>query len=178
MYFGPRTLAQGYFEDLGFECPPRQTTADFLTAVADSHTRVVRKGYEHLIPRTPEDFEQRFQKSQIAQSNLTDIQSFENTLQQLHAADRDAHEKMLQRSVYTLSFAQQVWVCAVRQFQVLWGDKTVFIGKFVLTTFIALIFGSMFYNQPATSSGVFTRGGVILYAPPFVIFLLQYADSV
>jgi hypothetical protein len=44
-----------------------------------------------------------------------------------------------------------------------WGDKVTFIGKNFLTIFQALIIGSLFYNQPATSAGVFTRGGVVLY---------------
>ncbi|ORX92221.1 hypothetical protein K493DRAFT_316720, partial [Basidiobolus meristosporus CBS 931.73] len=38
--------SKGYFESIGFECPPRQTTADFLTGVT---------GFESKVPNTPED---------------------------------------------------------------------------------------------------------------------------
>lgn len=67
------------------------------------------------------------------------------------------------KGVYTISFLQQVQACTIRQYQVVWGDKVTFIGKNFLTIFQALIIGSLFYNQPATSAGVFTRGGVVLY---------------
>ena len=79
------------------------------------------------------------------------------------------------RNAYTLSFYKQVQACTIRQFQVLWGDKMSFFGKFILTTFISLVFGSLFYNQPATSSGVFTRGGVILYFPSYSMVKLSFS---
>jgi ATP-binding cassette, subfamily G (WHITE), member 2, PDR len=31
IYFGPTTEARDYFEGMGWHCPPRQTTGDFLT---------------------------------------------------------------------------------------------------------------------------------------------------
>jgi len=74
-----------------------------------------------------------------------------------------------------LSFYKQVRACTIRQFQVLWGDKMSFFGKFILTTFISLVFGSLFYNQPATTSGVFTRGGVILYVPCISITEISFS---
>ena len=66
--------------------------------------------------------------------------------------------------MYTIPFMEQVWACTIRQYQILWGDKVMFIGKSFLVVFQALIIGSLFYNQPATPSGTYTRGGVILYS--------------
>ena len=52
IYCGPANAAKAYFIDLGFECPSRQTTADFLTAVTDPAERRFRPGWEK---RTPKD---------------------------------------------------------------------------------------------------------------------------
>ena len=35
VYYGPANKAKKYFEDMGWECPPRQSTAEFLTAITD-----------------------------------------------------------------------------------------------------------------------------------------------
>jgi ATP-binding cassette, subfamily G (WHITE), member 2, SNQ2 len=164
---GPRQRAKSYFEELGFQCPPRQTTADFLTAVTDPYARVVTPGFSDKVPRTAEEFERCFQASVDAKSNFDAIASFENEVQsKLTAKMKEAQQSKADyadRSTFTMSFYKQVQACTIRQFQVLWGDKMSFVGKFILTTFISLVFGSLFYNQPATTSGVFTRGGVILY---------------
>ena len=155
---------------MGFECPSRQTTADFLTAVTDPHVRVIRKRYEHLAPRTSDDFERAFSQSPDAKANWDAIAEFENEIRRNHPGDdfrnavqADKAKHVRNKSVYTISFYQQVRACTFRQYQVLWGDKPTFIGKNFLTIFQALIVGSLFYNQPATSAGVFTRGGVMLY---------------
>ncbi|KAG4223645.1 hypothetical protein PC116_g27891 [Phytophthora cactorum] len=43
IFSGPAKDAKQYFIDLGFECPERQTTADFLTAVTDPNERRFEK---------------------------------------------------------------------------------------------------------------------------------------
>ena len=173
VFFGPTDNAKPYFEDLGFECPSRQTTADFLTSVTDPNARVIRNGYEHKVPRTSQELEKAFHDSPAARDNFTAISAFEAEIREKHPADsfRDAvgagkAKHAAKKGVYTISFLQQVQACTIRQYQVLWGDKVTFLGKNFLTIFQALIIGSLFYNQPATSAGVFTRGGVVLYTPP------------
>lgn len=169
VFFGPTDRAKPYFQSLGFECPPRQTTADFLTAVTDPNARVIKKGAEKSIPKTAEDLEKAFQESEDAKANFDAVAKFEEEVKQNNpactfreAVQQGKAKRASERSVYTISFFQQVKVCTIRQYQVLWGDKTTFLGKNFLTIFQALIIGSLFYNQPATSNGVFTRGGVML----------------
>lgn len=161
IFFGPRERAKAYFQELGFECPPRQTTADFLTSITDPHSRVIKKGFENTVPKTAEAAEQCFRDSREAKSNYESIASFESEVQQTHQP-REAGMTKRFGGVYSASFLQQVQACTTRQYQVLWGDKKSFIGKYCLITFQALIVGSLFHNQPATSNGVFTRGGILL----------------
>ncbi|KAK7414106.1 Multidrug resistance protein [Neonectria punicea] len=46
IFFGKATRAKEYFEELGFDCPEQQTTADFLTSMTSPSERIVRPGWE------------------------------------------------------------------------------------------------------------------------------------
>src|ERR1700761_6340957 len=41
IFFGKCGEARQYFEEMGFDCPDRQTTADFLTSITSAQERVV-----------------------------------------------------------------------------------------------------------------------------------------
>ncbi len=56
IYFGPTETAKEYFTNMGFHCPERQTTPDFLTSLTNAQERVVRPGFENKVPRTPDEF--------------------------------------------------------------------------------------------------------------------------
>lgn len=62
IYCGPANVAKAYFIDLGFECPPRQTTADFLTAITDPVERRFRPGWENRTPKTPRNLNGRLKR--------------------------------------------------------------------------------------------------------------------
>ena len=74
LYYGPSDEAAAYFESLGFKRPARWTTADFLTSVTDPHERQIREGYENRIPRSTEQFEAAYRKSQAYEDNIRDIE--------------------------------------------------------------------------------------------------------
>jgi ATP-binding cassette subfamily G (WHITE) protein 2 (PDR) len=63
IYFGPCDQAKQYFIDMGWECPARQTTGDFLTSVTNPTERKVRNGFEKKVPRTPDEFERYWKDS-------------------------------------------------------------------------------------------------------------------
>ncbi|KAM9925286.1 hypothetical protein OXX59_003971, partial [Metschnikowia pulcherrima] len=63
VYFGPVQEAKAYFEKMGYECPPRQTTAEFLTAVTDPAGRFTFEGMENKVPKTAEEFRDYWRKS-------------------------------------------------------------------------------------------------------------------
>jgi ATP-binding cassette, subfamily G (WHITE), member 2, PDR len=76
IYFGPCSEAAAYFEELGFERASRQTTPDFLTSVTSSE-RKIRAGMEKAVPRTPEEFVQRWKASATYKQLLDGIQAFD-----------------------------------------------------------------------------------------------------
>lgn len=62
---------------MGFYCAERATTGDFLTSLTNPAERVVRDGYEHLVPQTPDEFAARWQNSEDHKRLLQDIENFE-----------------------------------------------------------------------------------------------------
>ncbi|KAI1934830.1 ATP-binding cassette transporter snq2 [Ophidiomyces ophidiicola] len=161
-YFGPIGQAKAYFEDLGFECPPRWTTADFLTSVAEPHARRVKKGSESRVPRSAEQFKAVYDRSSIKKAMLESIKNFEDELEVKKGELEDIRRKTPKKN-FTIPYYQQVLALSARQFQVLIGDTQSLFGKWSIVLFLALIIGSLFYNLPKTSLGVFTRGGCLFY---------------
>jgi ATP-binding cassette subfamily G (WHITE) protein 2 (SNQ2) len=161
-FFGPGQDAKAYFERLGFECPPRWTTPDFLTSVSDPHARRIKEGWEDRIPRTATEFQAAYRQSEIYKRNLADIKSFEGETE-AQKQEREAARSSSKRKNFTIPFYQQVIILTHRQFLIMFGDRESLIGKWGMLTFQALIIGSLFYNLPDTSAGVFTRGGVMFF---------------
>lgn len=72
---------------MGYECPRRQTTADFLTSLTNPPERLVRNGYESLVPRTAKDFETYWKNSSDYSSIVAEIDKYmhnKETEQQKH----------------------------------------------------------------------------------------------
>lgn len=177
-FYGRSEDAKAYFEQLGFECPPRWTTPDFLTSVSDPNARRIKPGWEDRIPRTAEEFQAAYRQSNAFKASFSDVESFESEIQE-EAHEKEAARKNMKTKNYTVSFWKQVMILTHRQFLVMFGDRAALAGKWGVIVFQALIVGSLFYNLPDTryryesshyllkltdfSSGVFTRGGVIFF---------------
>ncbi|KAH9878434.1 hypothetical protein IAQ61_001706 [Plenodomus lingam] len=168
IYQGPASEAKQYFIDLGFQCPERQTTADFLTAVTDATERQFRDGFEESAPKTSEDLERAFRQSERFQLNMKDIAQYEEELKrndysdakEFEGAVRESKSKTVRKkSPYTVSFIRQVMACTQREFWLTWGDKTTLYTKFFIIISNGFIVGSLFYGQATDTSGAFTRGG-------------------
>lgn len=163
LYFGTAEAAKQYFLDLGFACPPRWTTADFLTSVTDPHERSIRPGWENRIPRSAEDFAAVYRKSEAYQRNLADMADFEaQTAEQQRQISQNS-SKASKRKNYTIPFHQQVMAVTRRQAFVMWGDKASLFGKWGGIVYQGLIVGSLFFQLPDTTAGSFTRGGVLFF---------------
>lgn len=163
LYFGPADNAKKYFQELGFDCPARWTTADFLTSVVDPHERSVRPGWEDRIPRSAADFAAVYKKSEAYKNNLADMEDFEaKTAEQQRQISQNS-TKASKKKNYTISFYQQVLALTKRQFLVLLGDRASLFGKWGGIVFQGLIVGSLFFQQPDNTAGAFTRGGVLFF---------------
>jgi ATP-binding cassette subfamily G (WHITE) protein 2 (PDR) len=77
IYFGEKAAAKEYFINMGFDCPLRQTTADFLTSITSPAERITRAGFELKVPHTPDEFAAAWQKSEDRAQLLREIDEFD-----------------------------------------------------------------------------------------------------
>ncbi|KAL6410855.1 atpase [Ilyonectria robusta] len=180
IYSGPADKAKQYFIDLGFECPERQTTADFLTAITDPHERRFRPGFENRAPKTPEELESAFRSSQSYQDLLADVAAYKEELHETEYEDAKTFRGAVQgskskhvsdESSYTISFIGQVLACTKREAWLLLGDTTTLWTKLFIIISNGLIVGSLFYGQPNNTQSVFSRGGAIFFSVVFLGWL-------
>lgn len=180
VFLGPAEEAKQYFIDLGYECPPRQTTPDFLTSITDPVERKFRKGFEDKAPRGPDALEKAFRSSENYQTVLNDVAAYETELKESDYADareleqtvREQKSKTVSKgSVYTVSFPRQVLACTIREFWLIFGDPTTLWTKFFIIISNGLIVGSLFYGQPLNTAGAFSRGGSLFFSILFLGWL-------
>ena len=181
LYNGPAEKAKQYFIDMGYVCPERQTTADFLTAVTSPKERIlnkemVKKGIN--IPNTPQEMYEYFKQSENYQDLLREIDNYssginENTKQTFidsHAAAQSKRAKP--SSSYRLSYGLQVKYLLQRNFTRIRNDMGLSIFIVAANSLMALVIASMFYKvmYHTDSSTFFFRGGALFYAILFNSF--------
>ena len=180
IYQGPANEAKQYMIDLGFHCPERETTADFLTAVTESKQRIFREGFEAKAPKTPEEFEKAYKSSDTFKRVLADVSDYESHLH--HTDHQDARDfkqsvkdqqskRVSSKSSFTVSFWRQILACTQREFWLVWGDKASLWTKLFIIVSNGLIVGSLFYGEPTNTEGAFTRGGALFFSILFLGWL-------
>lgn len=115
IYCGKGDAAKSFFEDMGYECPKRHTTADYLTSLTNPAERIARKGYEGKVPKTAKDFYEYWRKSPAYNRLIDNIDDY---LLSTERADKRQEYAVAQRrrqadhvsksSPYTVSFFMQV----------------------------------------------------------------------
>lgn len=172
IYFGRCGDAREYFINLGFKCPERQTTADFLTSMTSSLERVVKVGFENKVPRTPDDFARVWKASPEYASTRREIDAYNEQyladgqyvqeFEESRRVQQSKHQHI--SSPYTLSYIGQIKLCLRRGFWRLKGDPTLTLTQLFGNFSMALIMGSVFYNLPDTTDSFFSRSAVLFFA--------------
>lgn len=172
IYFGRTTDAQRYFEDLGFQCPNRQTTADFLTSMTSAKERVVRSGFENRVPRSPDDFAAAWKASAARVALIKEVDEYNQQyavggehlkkFQESRRTQQSKHQRV--SSPYTLSYIGQVKLCLMRGFWRLKGDPSLTLSQLFANFLMALVISSIFYNLAQTTDSFFSRSAVIFFA--------------
>ncbi|PWN52595.1 hypothetical protein IE53DRAFT_405048 [Violaceomyces palustris] len=172
IYYGPRDRVRRYFYDLGYECPQRQTTADFVTALTDPDLVTFRKGFEGSAPKTSEEREAIWRQSPLFADLMSEMEAYEERLARskqeaevLKTRVRSGKNRGVNKgSSYTVNYLTQVRTCIHRQLLVKWGARGDLYVKLFTIVGVSLMISSLFYGQSFDSTGVFTRGGVLLFA--------------
>ncbi|KIW02434.1 uncharacterized protein PV09_06248 [Verruconis gallopava] len=172
IYFGRCDEAKAYFEAMGFDCPDRQTTADFLTSMTSPQERVVRPGWEHKVPQTPDDFAARWKESEQRKALMAEIDEYDKKytiggeyLQRFkdsRRAQQSKHQHV--KSPYTLSYGGQIRLCLWRGFQRLKMDPSITFVQMFSNSIMALVIGSVFYNLQDTTASFYSRSALLFFA--------------
>lgn len=156
---------------MGFVCPDRQATPDFLTSLTNPAERIVARGYENKVPRTADDFAARWKDSQSRQRLLQDINDYEaeypvdgHHLDQFRVSRKAAQAKRMRaKSPYTISVPMQIKLCMERGFQRLQGDMTLLFTTVFGNVIMGLVISSVFYNLSDTTESFFSRGALLFF---------------
>ena len=172
IFFGRTTDAKQYFVNMGFHCPDRQTTPDFLTSMTSPIERVVEEGWENRTPRTPDEFALRWKESKERAALLGEIDTYDKehaiggpSLQTFKESRRKQISKRQRiKSPYTLSYFGQVGLCLQRGFQRLKADPSLTFTQLFANTVMALVVSSVFYNLDNTTASFFSRSALLFFA--------------
>lgn len=170
IFFGPVTRAQRYFEEMGWVCPARQTTADFLTAVTNPTERQPRVGMEDKVPRTAEDFQKYWLSS-------GDFRALHKDMERVGPATADEalegfeaykHNRQSRRtdpsSPFMIPLTSQIMLNTKRAYLRVWQDRASTITTCIAQVVQALIIGSMFYGTEDATQGFRAKAAALVFA--------------
>ncbi|KAJ6184417.1 hypothetical protein N7519_005718 [Penicillium mononematosum] len=163
IFYGPQRNAVPFMENLGFRRDSGSNRADFLTGVTVPTERIIALGYESKFPRTSDAIRAAYESS----SSKSEIQAECSYPQSKEAAEN------------TAIFKEMVKASVTRQYQIMWGDKATLAMKQGATVIQALLGGSLFYNAPDNSIGLFLKGGALFFSILYnaLIALSEVTDS-
>jgi ATP-binding cassette subfamily G (WHITE) protein 2 (SNQ2) len=180
LYYGPAHSAKAFMEDLGFYYPDGANVADYLTGVTVPTERQICQGFEASFPRTADQILSRYQASSIKEQMEQEYDyplSSEAKQQTIVFKETIAEEKtsdmLTARSPTTVGFASQLKAAVQRQYHIIRGDISILIIKQVSNIVQALTSGSLFYNAPDTSTGLFVKSGALFVSLLFNCLLTQ-----
>ncbi|KAJ8112457.1 hypothetical protein OPT61_g5176 [Boeremia exigua] len=185
IFYGPREAAVPFMEQLGFFCNPAANKADFLTGVTVPTERAIIPGFEEQFPRTAEEIRKAYDWSSIRQKMLVEsdyarsAEATHNTANFKEMVTAEKNPRLPKNSSEVVGFQAQIKTAVTRQFQIMWGDKATLILKQGSATIQALMGGSLFYNAPSNSAGLFLKSGALFFSLlyPALIALSEVTDS-
>ncbi|KAI5955256.1 CDR3 [Candida jiufengensis] len=171
IFFGSSQRAAIYFQKMGFVCEERQTTPDFLTSITNPAERIVKPGFEKIVPRTPKEFYRYWRRSPERQALLEEIDEYldncENYDQKQEIFDAMLAKKSKnadKKSPYTVSLPMQVRYIMKRNWDRMRGDPSVPVLTLAGNIAMSLILASVFYNLKPNTGSFYYRTAVMYYS--------------
>jgi ATP-binding cassette subfamily G (WHITE) protein 2 (PDR) len=168
IYFGSPQRATRYFEKQGWLKPASQPIGDFLAAITNPEERLARPKYEDRVPRTAKEFEMAWKNSPLfrkLQRSLDFHNKDASKQTQLTDSERLLALKSSRSFTNTSSYLASQWTQIAYNLQRLArrlkNDKKSIIIVAWGQTVMSLILGSLFYQTPNNTQGLFSKGGVL-----------------
>ncbi|EOA88814.1 uncharacterized protein SETTUDRAFT_159994 [Exserohilum turcica Et28A] len=184
IYYGPRKEARPFMESLGFACGDGANVADYLTGVTVPSERQIKPGFENSFPRNDTEIQNAYAQSTVKAKMDRELdypstdEAKANTETFVNSVKAEKSGQLPDSSPMTVSFPQQIKACIIRQYQVLWGDKPSLIMRQATNIVQALICGSLFYNAPTNTAGLFIKSGALFVSLLFnTLFTLSEVND-
>jgi ABC-type multidrug transport system ATPase subunit/ABC-type multidrug transport system permease subunit len=186
IFFGTLEAAHNYFEEMGYAYKSRQTIAEFLVSVTDPNARALRAGFEDKVPRTAQEFADRWRTSgeyHQLQRSIEEYNKIQESKVQVEIHRFKSHQSTQKapatrtNSPYNINIGMQFNTTFLRACQRIKGEYAYFLAITVTMLVIPLVIGSMFYNIAPGTSGFFSKGGLIFFVILFNI-IVNFAETV
>ncbi|KAL3664310.1 hypothetical protein V7S43_010635 [Phytophthora oleae] len=143
MYHGPCEEALSYFEALGFKCPPSRDVADFLLDLGTNkqYQYEVKLEGGSVVPRTPSDFADVFQRSSIYTQTMKELTG---PVKPSLIEDMTTH--MTNQPEFSQSFWASTSLLMKREMMVTRREMSAMMGRMIMSIVIALLCSSVYYQ--------------------------------
>lgn len=177
IYSGSAYDAKDYFVRMGWHCPQRQTTADYLTSLTNPNEREPRYGFEDKVPRSPKEFSDRWRALPERAALVKEIDNYlaSEQINEKRLQFEDHHHatqtsKTRSQSPYTVSFGMQVKYIIGRNILRIKGDPSFTLFTIFSNAFMAVIISTMFMELPFNTGSFYSRSAVLFFAVLFNAF--------
>ncbi|KAG7388128.1 hypothetical protein PHYPSEUDO_013088 [Phytophthora pseudosyringae] len=161
MYHGPCSQVEGYFEGLGFQCPPGRDLADYLLDLGTSEQFRYQVHHPSKQPRRAGEFAEAFRRSSIHQDVLRGLEAPHG-----HELVRCADENMNAVPTFSQSFVESIATLLRRQLMVTYRNKPFIMGRILMMAVMGLLYSTIFYDFDPTQVSVVL--GVVFSCVMFV----------
>ncbi|KAI7893457.1 ABC-2 type transporter-domain-containing protein [Mucor mucedo] len=174
IYFGPTSGAKEYFSEMGFHCSARKSTPDFLTGLCNLNEREIRSDFNGQVPVNSVQFEKLYKESPMYSQMMDERKAYEKQIN-VDQPCLTFKEAFIQEhdTPAVVSYYEQVKALTIRQFQLVWGDKTSLAIRFGDVIVKGLITASVYYMMPVDGNGAFSRAGAYILFLFFNSFVAQ-----
>lgn len=158
VYFGRTGDAQAYFEGLGLGYARREAegegVAEFLVGCIEGRGRDI-------------ELERDWRASSARKELLVDMDAYDARYAGcarplLASLEKEKSIFTSRTSPYMVSFVAQVAILTRRQYALIISELPTYVTKTFVNLCISVLVGTLFFQLPATSTGAFTRGSLLL----------------
>lgn len=167
VYHGSAPEALGYFSDIGYTCEPHNNPADFfLDVINGDSTAVALNNPDHNDPDS-EAFSSSTQaiEEKLVQDYKT-CEYYRQTKAELEKimSGRQSSSTFRSRTItYNTGFCTQFRWVLHRTFKNLMLNPQTSVAQVVVTAFLALIVGALFFNASLDQTGIQNRFGALFF---------------
>uniref|UniRef100_A0A8C3CQN5 Broad substrate specificity ATP-binding cassette transporter ABCG2 n=1 Tax=Cairina moschata TaxID=8855 RepID=A0A8C3CQN5_CAIMO len=169
LYHGPAQQTITYFQSIGYECEPYNNPADFFLDIINGDSTAV------MVNKTDEDNSAESVEEHIEYSttlaeklaekycNSTYYQETKAILENISLGNTKKTKAFFRQITYTNSFCHQLKWVSRRTFKNLVGNPQASIAQVVVTVFLGLVVGSIFFGLKNDTTGLQNRVGAMFF---------------